>query len=70
MLQGPKGTPYEGGLFFVELCFDQAYPHTPPRVVFRTPVYHCNVQTTGAVSLAMLQVRVLAEWCGGRGGGR
>ncbi len=54
-LMGPIGTPYTGGRFEVMLQFPNSYPKDPPTVEFVTPIYHCNVGTTGLVCLNMLQ---------------
>lgn len=41
---GPKGSPYEGGLFFIEMKFDSNYPDSCPiDVQMRTPTYHPNI---------------------------
>ena len=31
-IEGPRGTPYEGGVFFVQLVASQEHPVFPPRV--------------------------------------
>ena len=55
VLHGPRGTPYEGGTFFVDLEFAQTYPFTPPKVKFLTRVYCCNVESaTGVPGLPIL----------------
>ena len=44
---GPKGSPYEGGLFFLEMKFDSNYPESPPLdVQMRTPTYHPNISSS------------------------
>lgn len=44
---GPKNTPYMGGLFFIEMRFDENYPNSPPiDVQMRTPTYHPNIDST------------------------
>ena len=42
-LIGAKDSPYEDGIFFLELLFPQDYPKNPPRISFLTPIYHPNV---------------------------
>ena len=40
---GPKNTPYENGLYFIEIKLDDHYPESKPLVRFRTRVFHPNV---------------------------
>ena len=41
---GPKDSPYEGGLFYLEMKFDKNYPDSKPiDVQMRTPTYHPNI---------------------------
>ena len=43
---GPKGSPYEGGLFYIEMKFDNNYPYSHPiDVQMRTPTYHPNISS-------------------------
>lgn len=42
-LQGPKGSPYEGGTFKVTVTIPDTYPFEPPLLKFTTPVYHPNI---------------------------
>ena len=41
-LVGPKGTPYEGGLFRMEIKFPSDYPKNPPYVRLHTAIWHPN----------------------------
>lgn len=37
VLDGPLGTPYEGGQYHGKLVFPAAYPFKPPSVLMLTP---------------------------------
>lgn len=51
---GPKDTPYEGGLFRVDIQLDAQYPFAPPKMRFMTRVWHPNVSSAnGAICLGM-----------------
>ena len=41
-LVGPKGTPYQGGLFKLEVRFPPEYPRKPPFVRLHTAIWHPN----------------------------
>lgn len=49
-MEGPKGTPYENGVFTLDMKFPDSYPFKAPTVKFKTPVWHPNVKTdTGEI---------------------
>lgn len=43
MMGGPGGTPYEGGLYRLELFLPEQYPMEPPKVRFLTKIFHPNI---------------------------
>ena len=42
LIQGPDGTPFEGGIFPAELKFPKDYPLNPPSMRFLGEVWHPN----------------------------
>ena len=40
---GPQDSPYNTGLFFIELMFPDDYPMNAPQIRFLTPIYHLNI---------------------------
>ncbi|KAB8302919.1 hypothetical protein EYC80_006239 [Monilinia laxa] len=43
-INGPDGTPYAGGIFWVHMYFPISFPEWPVKVRFLTPVYHPKVK--------------------------
>ena len=52
---GPEGTPYYGGVFYLEVKFPSEYPFKPPLMKFITPIYHCNINKSGGICLDILK---------------
>jgi len=66
-LIGPKDTSYKGGIFILYINFPDDYPYAKPEVVFRTPIYHVNVNPTksnspGAEPLGHVCISTLNWW--------
>tara|TARA_Y100000996_G_C22548845_1_gene652938 strand:+ start:713 stop:1165 length:453 start_codon:yes stop_codon:yes gene_type:complete len=52
---GPEKTPYENGVFYIDIKFPKEYPFVPPKVFFKTKIYHCNVNSNGGICLDILK---------------
>lgn len=54
-IQGPKGSPYESGVFQILLTNLEAFPKHPPIVFFQTRIWHPLVELeTGRVCPTLL----------------
>ena len=54
-IMGPPDSPYSGGVFFLNVNFPSDYPFKPPKLHFTTKIYHCNVNSNGAICLDILK---------------
>ena len=61
---GPRGTPYNGGIFYLILKYPDNYPSSPPKVIFKTPIYHMNVRARadGNGSLGESNLNIINQW--------
>ena len=57
-IAGPVSSPYEGGIFGLDLYITDDYPMVPPKVRFTTKIDHPNVDKFGNISLDILK----ANW--------
>merc|ERR1711998_549870 len=54
VIPGPAGTPFEGGVYELQLAYPPDYPFKPPGITFVTPPYHPNFNENGTVCLDLI----------------
>ena len=54
-LEGPTGTPFEGGLFRLKLIIPSDFPNSPPKGFFLTKIFHPNVSSVGEICVNVLK---------------
>lgn len=50
----PDSPPYNNGAFQIEIVFPAEYPFKPPKITFRTRIYHPNIDEKGQVCLPII----------------
>lgn len=57
-IKGPIGSPFEKGIYEIDIKIPVDYPMNPPKCVFKTKVYHPNVGSGGDICVDILK----SEW--------
>eukprot|EP00027_Filamoeba_sp_ATCC50430_P011406 CAMPEP_0168563966 /NCGR_PEP_ID=MMETSP0413-20121227/12968_1 /TAXON_ID=136452 /ORGANISM="Filamoeba nolandi, Strain NC-AS-23-1" /LENGTH=213 /DNA_ID=CAMNT_0008595555 /DNA_START=35 /DNA_END=676 /DNA_ORIENTATION=- len=55
IIDGPAGTPYEGGFFRIKLKLSPDFPSSPPKGYFVTKIFHPNVSAKGEICVNTLK---------------
>ncbi|XP_035692018.1 ubiquitin-conjugating enzyme E2 L3-like isoform X2 [Branchiostoma floridae] len=50
----PDSPPYNKGAFKIEIVFPAEYPFKPPKITFKTKIYHPNIDEKGQVCLPII----------------
>ncbi|XP_056897921.1 ubiquitin-conjugating enzyme E2 T-like isoform X4 [Takifugu flavidus] len=59
---GGTETPYEGGIFTLEIKVPERYPFEPPNIRFLTPIYHPNIDNSGRICHDALKLPPKGAW--------
>jgi len=54
-IMGPSESPYEGGVYFLDIRFPPDYPFKAPKIHFVTKIYHPNINDKGGICLDILK---------------
>ncbi|RSH90996.1 hypothetical protein EHS25_010172 [Saitozyma podzolica] len=54
-VQGPAGTPYEGGYYRIRFNFGPEYPNVPPKCTMLTKIFHPNMSKAGEICVDTLK---------------
>lgn len=49
-----ENAPYNKGAFRIEINFPAEYPFKPPKICFKTKIYHPNIDEKGQVCLPII----------------
>lgn len=52
---GPADSPFQDGVFHLEIFLPEGYPVEPPKVRFLTKLYHPNVDKIGRICISILR---------------
>ena len=54
-IMGPPNSSFQGGVFFLAIIIPTDYPFKPPKICFKTKIYHPNINSNGSICLDILR---------------
>ena len=62
-IKGPPDTPFESGIFYVNITVPDNYPISPPECKFITKIFHPNVDfNSGDICLELFKDKWSPQW--------
>ncbi|CAF0810278.1 unnamed protein product [Adineta steineri] len=52
---GPSDTPFEGGIFILDIICSDEYPFKPPKCTIKTNMFHPNISSIGKIYIRILE---------------
>ncbi|CAF4141367.1 unnamed protein product, partial [Adineta steineri] len=52
---GPSDTPFEGGIFILDIICSDEYPFKPPQCTMKTNMFHPNISSIGKIYIRILE---------------
>jgi ubiquitin-conjugating enzyme E2 D/E len=53
-IRGPVDSPFEDGMYLLDVKLASEYPFKPPKITFLTRIFHPNIREDGAIYLSKL----------------
>jgi ubiquitin-conjugating enzyme E2 D/E len=54
---GPNNSPFENGIFRLDIFFPDNYPFKAPKIFFKTRIFHPNIDYRGRICLDIINER-------------
>ncbi|ESQ51862.1 hypothetical protein EUTSA_v10017672mg [Eutrema salsugineum] len=61
-IKGPASCPFENGVFVLSVHIPKDFPFKPPKITFKTKIFHPNINERGEISVDILGSRWTPSW--------